>query len=58
MWVGIFNLVLGVALIAGALGAFGARWALLGTSSWEGLAGVGAIIAVIGAFQIFKYSRR
>ncbi len=58
MVVGIFNLVVGVALIAGSFGAFGPRWTLLGTSSWEGLTGLGAVIAVIGAFQIFKYAKR
>jgi hypothetical protein len=55
---GIFNLVIGGLLIAGAMGVFGQRYTLIGTSSWEALAGLGVIIAGLGAYQIWKHTRR
>lgn len=51
MAVGIFNLVVGLAFVVGGLTK---KLTLLGTNSWEGLAGLGAVIAGLGAYQIYK----
>jgi hypothetical protein len=54
MGVGIFNVVVGVAMIGGGLSK---SFTLLGTNSWEALVGLGVVIAGLGVYQIVQ-SRR
>ncbi len=54
MGVGIFNVVMGLAMVGAGLSK---NFTLLGTNSWEALAGLGAVIAGLGVYQIVQ-SRR
>jgi hypothetical protein len=51
MGVGIFNVVVGVAMIGGGLSK---NFTLLGTNSWEALVGLGVVIAGLGVYQIVQ----
>lgn len=53
MGVGIFNVLMGAAMVTGGLNGY----TIIGTSSWEGLVGFGVIIGGLGVYQIVQ-SRR
>lgn len=48
---GAWNLAIGLVLMAGGLSK---KFTLLGTASWEALVGLGAVIAGLGAYQLYK----
>jgi len=54
MAVGIFNVVIGIAMIGGGLSK---SFTLLGTNSWEALVGLGVVIAGLGVYQIVQTKR-